>query len=239
MATEREKAATPPYSTSSTSKKKPNNEGGGSCISTWDMRKAFDTVHPDFVRIALQRMGLDDTHADYYVRLNSSGRIIVRSPHAQHHLAQHGHRLLSHIDDPMRAGLTYFTAGRGIGQGDVTSAIIWLLVFDVLLNALDIGSTDSHHPTSHRITTCSSNGLLRTNNETCFSDDLNSISPSFAVRQRKADIVSAFAIMFKLTIAQDKIRCCTCRIYVPTLHPILTFTENIYIYILYICDYLT
>jgi len=27
--------------------------GGGSCISTWDMRKAFDTVHPDFVRIAL------------------------------------------------------------------------------------------------------------------------------------------------------------------------------------------
>ena len=45
------------------------------------MRNAFDTVHPDFVRIALQWMGLDDKHADYYVRLNSAGRIIVRSPH--------------------------------------------------------------------------------------------------------------------------------------------------------------
>jgi hypothetical protein len=64
--------------------------GGGCCISTWDMKKAFDTVHPDFVRIALQRMGLDDTHTEYYVKLNSSGRIIVRSPHAQHHLAKHG-----------------------------------------------------------------------------------------------------------------------------------------------------
>ena len=44
------------------------------------------------------------------------------------------------------------------------------------------------------------------NNETCFSDDLTSISPSFAIRQRKADIVSAFAIVFKLSIAQDKLR---------------------------------
>jgi hypothetical protein len=170
------------------------------------MKKAFDTVHPDFIRIALQRMGLDDTHTNYYVRLNSAGRIIVRSPYAQHHLAQHGRRLLNHIDDTNRSGLTYFTAGRGIGQGDVTSAIIWLLVFDVLLTALDMGSTHPSHPTRHRITTCSSSGLLQTNNETCFSDDLTSISPSFLIRQRKADIVSAFAIMFKLTIAQDKLR---------------------------------
>ena len=44
------------------------------------------------------------------------------------------------------------------------------------------------------------------NNETCFSDDLTSISPSFAIRQRKADIVSAFATVFKLSIAQDKLR---------------------------------
>ncbi|NBO66767.1 MAG: hypothetical protein EBU88_18310, partial [Acidobacteria bacterium] len=180
--------------------------GGSSCISTWDMKKAFDTVHPDFIRIALQRMGLDDLHTDYYVRLNSAGRIIVRSPHAQHHLAKHGTRLLNHIDDLTRDGLTYFTAGRGIGQGDVTSATIWLLVFDVLLTALDLGSSCPTQPTKHRITTCASSGLLQTNNESCFSDDLTSISPSYAIRQRKADIVSAFATMFKLTIAQDKLR---------------------------------
>jgi len=170
------------------------------------MRKAFDTVHPDFVRIALQRVGIDNLHTEYYVRLNSAGRIIVRSPYAQHHLAQHGHRLLSHINDADRSGLTYFSAERGIGQGDVTSAIIWLLVFDVLLTALDIGSTDIHQPTKQRITTCSSSGILQTTNESCFSDDLTSVSPSFITRQRKADIVSAFAIVFKLTIAQDKLR---------------------------------
>jgi hypothetical protein len=170
------------------------------------MRKAFDSVHPDFVRIALQRMGLDDCHTDYYVRLNSAGRIIVRSPYAQHHIATHGFRRLNHITDSNRNGLTYFTAGQGIGQGDVTSAIIWLLVFDVLLTALDLGSQDLVQPTSQRITTCSSSGTLQTNNETCFSDDLNSVSPSFLIRQRKADIVSAFAIMFKLTVAQDKLR---------------------------------
>jgi hypothetical protein len=170
------------------------------------MRKAFDTVHPDFVRIALQRMGLDDTSTDYYVRLNSAGRIIVRSPFAQHHLATHGYRLLSHINDGNGAGLTYFTAGRGIGQGDVTSAIIWLLVFDVLLTALDIGTADQSQPTKHRITTCSSSGILQMMNETCFSDDLTSVSPSFNIRQRKADIVSAFATIFKLTVAQDKLR---------------------------------
>ena len=88
------------------------------------MRKAFDTVHSNFVRIALQRMGLDDISTEYYVRLNSAGRIIVRSPFAQHHLATHGYRLLNQINDVNRTGLTYFTAGRGIGQGDVTSAII-------------------------------------------------------------------------------------------------------------------
>ena len=163
------------------------------------MRKAFDTEHPDFVRIALQRMGLDDTHTAYYVRLNSAGRIIIRSPYAQHHR-------LNHVNDTNRTGLSYFTAGRGIGQGDVTSAIIWLLVFDVLLTALDIGSTDPILPIKHRLTTCFSSGILETNNESCFSDDLTSISPSFAIRQRKADIVSAFAIVFKLTIAQDKLR---------------------------------
>ena len=73
--------------------------GGGCCISTWDMRKAFDSVHPDFVRIALQRMGLNNSHTDYYVRLNSAGRIIVRSPYAQHHIATYGYRLLNHITD--------------------------------------------------------------------------------------------------------------------------------------------
>jgi hypothetical protein len=170
------------------------------------MRKAFDTVHPDFVRIALQRMGLDDSQAEYYVRLNSAGRIIVRSPYAQHHLAQHGPRLLNHVNVHTRTELTYFTAGRGIGQGDVTSAIVWLLVFDVLLTALDIGSADTLQPTKQRITTCASSGRLQTNNETCFSDDLTSASPNFAIRQRKADIVSAFALIIKLTIAQDKLR---------------------------------
>ena len=180
--------------------------GGGCCISTWDMRKAFDTVHPDFVRIALQRMGLDDAQAEYYVRLNSAGRIIVRSPYAQHHLAQHGPRSLTHINNHTQTGLMYFTAGRGIGQGDVTSAIVWLLVFDVLLTALDIGSADTLQPTKQRITTCVSSGRLQTNNETCFSDDLTSASPNFVIRQRKADIVSAFATVVKLTIAQDKLR---------------------------------
>ena len=170
------------------------------------MRKAFDSVHPDFVRIALQRMGLDDMHTAYYVRLNSAGRIIVRSPYAQHYLATNGYRRLHHVNDTNGTGLSYFTAGRGIGQGDVTSAIIWLLVFDVLLTALDIGSTDPHLLLKHRLTTCSSSGILQTNNESCFSDDLTSISPSFAIRQRKADIVSAFATVFKLTIAQDKLR---------------------------------
>ena len=146
------------------------------------MKKAFDTVHPDFVRIALQRVGLDKPHTDYFVRLNSEGRIIVRSPYAQHHLTKHGSRLLNHINESDRNGLTFFTAGRGIGQGDVTSATIWLLVFDVLLTALDLGSLHPSQPTHQRITTASSTGLLKTNNETCFSDDLTSISPSFAIR---------------------------------------------------------
>ena len=147
------------------------------------MRKAFDTVHPDFVRIPLQCMGLDDTHTNYYVRLNSAGRIIVRSPYAQHHLATNGYRRLNHVNDTNGTGLSYFTAGRGNGQGDVTSAIIWLLT------ALDIGSTDPILPLKHRLTTCSSSGILQTSNESCFSDDLTSVSSSFAIRQRKADIV--------------------------------------------------
>jgi hypothetical protein len=74
--------------------------GGSCCISTWDMKKAFDTVHPDFVKIALERMGMDPLSANYYVKLNSQGKVIVRSPYAQHHLHKLGPTQLHHISSP-------------------------------------------------------------------------------------------------------------------------------------------
>ena len=94
-------------------------------------------------------MSMDPTSADYYVNLDSKGKIIVRSPHAQHHLHKHGTKHLRHINDQDPISdhdLTYLTPGRRIGQGDVTSAIFWLLVFDILLTSLDIAIDNPSQP---------------------------------------------------------------------------------------------
>ena len=174
------------------------------------MKKAFDTVHPDFVKIALERMGMDPSSANYYVKLNSQGKVIVRSPYAQHHLHKLGPTQLHHISSPptsiLGKSLSFLTPERGIGQGDVTSAVFWLLVFDILLTSLDLAISNPPQPLLHLITTPSSSGIIRPTSEICFSDDLTSVSPNYSTRQLKANIVSAFAIIFKLTIAQDKLR---------------------------------
>jgi len=134
----------------------------------------------------------------------------VRSPYAQHHLHKLDPTQLHHISSPptslLGKSLSFLTPERGIGQGDVTSAVFWLLVFDILLTSLDLATSNPPQPLLHLITTPSSSGTIRPSCEICFSDDLTSVSPNYSTRQLKANIVSAFAIIFKLTIAQDKLR---------------------------------
>ena len=155
-------------------------------------------------------MGMDPSSANYYVKLNLQGKVIVRSPYAQHHLHKLGPTQLHHISSPPTSiigkSLSFLTPERGIGQDDVTSAFFWLLVFDIFLTSLDLVIGNPSQSLLHLITTPSSSSTIRPSSEICFSDDLTSVSPNYSTRKLKANIVLALAIIFKLTIAQDKLR---------------------------------
>eukprot|EP01041_Mallomonas_annulata_P042200 gene42200-biopygen10916 len=82
-----------------------------------------------------------------------------------------------------------FEAERGTGQGDVTSPLCWTVLFDILLKMLD--NIDCE-PFSCR----AEEGTLYSAGETAFADDMEST----------ADVVSAFCLIFELTISPGNLR---------------------------------
>ena len=91
-----------------------------------------------------------------------------------------------------------FLAQLGAGQGTVDAPLNWKAVFDILLDAL---ATVPSHYRFHDI-----DCLQHPTVDTAAADDLLSACGTLHALQRKADIVSAFCIIFGLDIATTKLR---------------------------------
>jgi len=157
-------------------------------IGCWDLKKAFDCPSKPVLKMAWNRLGVPSAIADWLVSIDEAGPTIVRTPAAVKQWNSKGYdgfNEYSPTETPTHP--TYFKAQRGTGQGDNPSPSNYISVADILLHALDLGSREpplqgpnSTHPLC----------------DTFYVDDQTSLCSSLGSLQRKADIISAFNIIF-------------------------------------------
>lgn len=157
-------------------------------VTSWDIKAAFDSVNRDLIELALRRMGIPQWLATYLRTIDDNDSVTIALPF---------------VSDKM--GKTFRTE-RGVGQGDSISPLIWIIFFDILLTAIDNKSGISY---------IDPDGFQYSVEDGAFADDLLSFAGSREIMQQKADIVSAFGLLFDIQFSNDKFRAFTCNVSEP------------------------
>ena len=167
-------------------------------LSSWDIRRAFDSVTKEAMDASWRRLGVPAATAHWIAHLDDQGPTAVRSPWALEAWRRAGYAGLPPGPSATLPGT--FVRERGTPQGDVSSPHAWTAFFDIALRALDRTdpSIHFHMPTAHLSPVAVS--------DIGYADDLVSLSSSLAGLQYKADLMSAFALLFDLTISAPKLR---------------------------------
>ena len=161
--------------------------------SSYDIVHAYDSISHNIQRLGWYRLGIPEHFANLLVHMEANCRTYVKSPFAQHTLSEEGP---SGFDNTPFQG--FFRASRGTGQGDVPSSHCFISVFDILYRAISIYEQTFYFVQFH--------GHLHPAYDTGYVDDLVCIGDTLDSLQRKADIMSAFCIVFGLDIAVKKLR---------------------------------
>jgi len=176
-------------------------------LSSWDIKKAFDSPSFNVLKLAWARLGVPWQVAEYLVSLDEGDSTVIKSPWAEDSFSKLKYKgFTSHKPTlngkPKKLGKlpTKFTRQRGVAQGDVRSPPNWNAFYDILLCALDrLQDADWCHfigPT----------GAIHKSPPLGFVDDLVSSSCSVAGLQQQADLISVFALVFGLQISATKLR---------------------------------
>ena len=145
-----------------------------------------------------RRLGVPAATAHWILHLDDQRPTAVRSPWALEAWHREGYRALG--PDVSLTKPRTFIRERGTPQGDVSSPHAWTAFFEIAQRALDM-TDPSHHfsmPTSR-----TAHALV---SDIGYANDLVSLSSSLAGLQHKADLMSAFALLFDLTISAPKLR---------------------------------
>ena len=113
-------------------------------LSSWDVKKAFDSPSYNSLLLAWHRLGVPWDVADYLVSMDYDDSTVVKSPWAEDAFAKHKYKAFRHyrphsdgrIKGPGRRPAK-FSRQRGVAQGDVRSPHNWNAFYDILLCALD------------------------------------------------------------------------------------------------------
>lgn len=147
----------------------------------WDVRKAFDSVPRNLLRLAWSRLGVPGQVVQWLTGLDEDGLTFVKSPHMSERLEPRSLQDIKNSDGHFIARDDLgFKAVRGIGQGDNLSTLSWIALFDILL-------------------------CLCEDESIAYADDLINACHSKTDIQIKADKVSAFCAFTGLEIAASKI----------------------------------
>eukprot|EP01041_Mallomonas_annulata_P007570 gene7570-biopygen3632 len=168
--------------------------------SSWDFRKAFDNVNKPIIRLAWTRLGVPPDIVEWIASLDEHPNIIHLTPHSPTHWTPHPDHSLTqqHADHPNPPHK--LTAERGVGQGAGLSLATGNALMDILLRSLEIISPITNPLIPGRP------GIVVASQDTCYADDLLSPAATLDNLQLKADLVSAFALVFGLDIASSKLR---------------------------------
>ena len=167
-------------------------------LSSWDIRRAFDSVAKEAMDASWRRLGVPEATAHWIAHLDDHGPTAIRSPWALEAWRKAGYQGFGATISSVLPGT--FVRERGTPQGDVSSPHAWTAFFDIALRAFAMTNPSLHFQMpSARATTATVSDLG-------YADDLVSLSSSLAGLQHKADIMSAFALLFDLTISAPKLR---------------------------------
>ena len=173
--------------------------------SSWDIRRAFDSVPRGAMEISWTRLGVPANIARWLATMDVGGPTVIRSPWALQTWARTaalGFGPTPSLDRPCT-----FHRDRGTPQGDVSSPHNWVGFFDIALHALQLDRQTSNTPTlGSTFHAPGTDGSLYTVGDMGYADDLVSTASTLQGLQRQADIVSAFAICFDMEISVSKLR---------------------------------
>ena len=158
-------------------------------ISSWDMSKAFDSLGRELVILCMERLHVPRDIASYLTRLDTEGLVYVRSPLNLEKMRTSGKAGLKPSDG--------FRTGKGVGQGDIPSPLLWVAAFDTLLCALADENEFKVQDLDGETHGCV---------DSAYADDLISMAATAAALQAKADIVSAWCLYTGLKISHGKLR---------------------------------
>eukprot|EP01041_Mallomonas_annulata_P042211 gene42211-biopygen12292 len=162
--------------------------------------------------IAWLRLGVPEQIATWLVGLDMDGVTIVRTPSARRAWQQahyQGIRTGEHnYTQKMRLMIRHqllcvhmidaFKAELGTGQGDVSSPMCWNALFDILLVMLEQSDQTPYYCRG-------ATGNMYKSGGTAFADDMESTSATNSGMPDKANVVSAFCLIFGLRISPSKL----------------------------------
>ena len=149
--------------------------------SSFDIVGAFNSPPRQWLEFSMRRLGIPSELASLLSYIDDKESIQLLTPH--------------HVDT--KKGGT-FTSGRGCGQGDVISPLLWTVYFDIVLTALK--------PISSEIYYADLKHQVHAVGDTAFADDLLTLGATIECIQAKADIMSGCAIVMNFQLALHKFR---------------------------------
>ena len=172
-------------------------------VTAWDIKRAFDSIPHPFIRLALLRLGMDEDVTDWFLQLLSRNIVTVQSPHVQNGaMPAFPANPILFVDSPHSSSTAAsFHQERGIGQGDTPSAILWVVLYDILLSMLDTPTTGA---SGHFLARGPQNTLYAAGSIS-YADDLCTPAGDLALCQLQADIVCTFCAATTLLIAVNKV----------------------------------
>ena len=145
------------------------------------MRRAFDSLGKKFIIRCLMRLHIPLSLATFLTSLDDGGNVFVRSP-KNIKIAERGLDALDREGDK-------FQTKKGTGQGDIPSPLLWVAALDTLLTVL------RKHKSEFK--TMDLEGQSHPVETIAFADDLLSIEAKSEALQKKADIISAWCILYR------------------------------------------
>jgi hypothetical protein len=195
-------------------------------VTFWDMKRAFDSIPRNLQRLAWNRLGVPPDVAEWFVALDDGGQAYVETPHFHLHKnlrsSQDFLSGASHFPNPLPSSDSTqtdlgFSPQRGIGQGESASSLMWVAVYDILLDWIDPSNRHLHpfhfsdlsrpshisnpEPSHHRHPPAPpvSNA---------YADDLATITTgprAYSTQQLQAEWISAFCAFTGLQLNMQKI----------------------------------
>lgn len=149
--------------------------------TSWDIVGAFNAPPRPWLEVSMRRLGVPSWLASTLAYIDDDDINVILTPY---------HKSTGQ-------GCT-FTTGRGCGQGDVISPLLWNIFFDIVLTAL--ASVPSN------ISYVDATGQIHQVKDSAFADDLLSLGSSLEAIQHKASVMSGLAQVLGFELALDKFR---------------------------------